>query len=332
MKHTCRCLQILGGLLANVMIVGILVTTAFAQNDLQIIVNGPWSYVAQGDTLFLVAPGNSGHCVYIYAGIDPSSWPKSSPPLPNLPCGMLVRPTGTYTIGFEDAFQPGTPANVPLAAPMICPATVRNTTSVINNSSNANYVIALPMPDAFSTYEDLSYTWDGYSESKVSNQPIDHATQSTLYTTTMVLHYWAKDIPSELTLNKPGTIKTTGPGDNRPTGITIVSGSLDKNPSHLKCDDVSLDSIHERNALWRINQYALFPEEVDLLGHQSHHYRFPPDCPSMSPGMHRTTTLDAQSAELCKKFGGVVKDNLCLHSTGSADCHACQMSINGAVN
>jgi hypothetical protein len=293
-----------------------------AQQDFQVLVVGPWSYVsdASNKQLFLVTPSSKHHHVYIYSGQDIRTWTSA---------GMQSKKKapGVYTLGFDAGFHNGTSINAPLEDPIVCGASIGDPSAikaVLANSGNDHYVISLPMPDLFSTYSDTDFIWDGYSESKVAATPVTEATAPSIYTTAMVLHYWAQSIPDHLLLNN-SPISTTEQGGGTNPGITIVTGDPNPKDDDRMCDTISLESVSDRNGLWQINQYARFPEELDLEGHQTHHYRY--TCP--------TAVLPSRLTErqelLCTASGGIVKGDLCLEAAGSADCHACQMSINGAV-
>jgi hypothetical protein len=319
MKDKCLYSRTVGRIAFLLLTSLLLSAQSFAQQDLQIIVNGPWSYVVQGGRLWLVAPGKSvHHMVYIYSGLDVSAWKTITP-----------EPKNTYTLNFDTGFQQGTPPNPfnPEQATICNAHGVSNVTSVLNNTGNTNYVASLPMPNAFSTYSDPNFQWDGYSESKVSDSAITQLTPPVppaLYTTVMVLHYWAQVLPDHLLLNN-ARISTVAQGTT-PSGISIVTGDPNVGDDNPKCDDVSIESVAERNGVWTLNQsYALFPEETDLVGHQSHHYRYA--CASSDSSRHPTMTL-GERRKFCIDHGGKFKHNLCIFSGGSADCHACQMSIN----
>jgi hypothetical protein len=161
------------------------------------------------------------------------------------------------------------------------------------------------------------------------------AAPPTLYTTTMVLHYGTMTMPSKLTTvpnlpngNSDSTISTNDGATA--SGIMIVAGVIDTNPKYLKCDDMSLASFTERESIWNTGQAGLFPEESDMIGHQSHHYHFD-DCLKGLNSKEKQEMTEAERKVLCKRSDGKWKHDMCMVSGGSADCHACQMSIKGAI-
>ena len=114
-----------------------------------------------------------------------------------------------------------------------------------------------------------------------------------------------------------------------PLGITIVSGDPNAYDDDLQCDTISSESVAERNSVWSLHQYAAFPEESDMTGHQTHHYR---PCPSSSMSMNSKSKMTAsQKKEFCIAHDGTPAGDKCMVSGGSADCHACQMTVNGAI-
>ena len=314
MKHACGFLQSTVGI---TLLVGVFlcVTPLWGQDDLQIVVTGPWSYYTQDKkTLYLIAPGNSSHKFYLYEGGDVARWVP--------PTGAPSRPAGIYAIGFDSSYQKGSRPTTgrgasPLELSNVCATanTPSNIKSVI--SDKTNYIVQLPYPDKFSTFEDPKDLWDGYSESRA--EPVGSAnnvtglTPAALYTTTMVLHYWVKGgIPSHINLSvNSGTsapIATSFPATDPAEGITIVSAAIELSAS-WPCDDMSLDSVDERNALLGISQHVLFPEVVDINGDQSHRYHYGCTQSKSSTDSHASHPVAASSA----------------------DCHACQMSINAAI-
>jgi hypothetical protein len=304
------------------------ITPLWGQDDLQIIVTGPWSYYTQDKkTLYLIAPGNSSHEFYLYEGGDVSRWDQ---PQPN---GAQMRSAGIYAISFDSTYQKGTRPATGRGAP---PLELSNVSTLGTPPSNiksviadkTNYIVTLPYPDKFSTFEDPTDRWNGFSESRAepvgSAQAVTVSTPAVLYTTTMVLHYWAKNgIPSQLNLSinsgNPVPIGTSFPATNPPEGITIVSAGIELAAS-WPCDDMSLESVDERNALFGITQHVLFPEVVDTNGDQSHRY-------------HSSCTQSKLWTNRRMQQSKPLADNGTFHSTAasSADCHASQLSIGGAV-
>jgi hypothetical protein len=312
------------------------VEPAAAQNDLQILVTGPWSYVRDQtnypNRLVLVAPAKnsqghaSHHQVYSWSGTDVTANPSS------VSSKVTLQP-GIYTLDFDPSLK-GMPISQG-AKPTLCGASVTNAGNVDAGAVGAsNYVISLPIPDAYSTYIDPNGTYSGTSYSQVSANditPINPATE-TQYTTLMALHYGVKSLPPSLTLNGPSlggpvqlqTVDSTGKFSG---GVSILAADPNLTDDDPWCDDISRQSIQERNSLWKITEYARFPRFLlDSLGNYHQwpgHYDFScSDSPSSSSSLKEKKKV---------KHAGrrVILPN---RSGGSADCHACQMSIinNGA--
>jgi hypothetical protein len=329
MKQAYRCSQNLGKfVLLVVMAVGC-ARPSSAQQDLQVMVAGPWSYVTDSvkypGRLFLVAPGSStSHAVYIFPGTNPV-FSSSNPPVvsPTAPS-----PTGTYKLDYSYKGQYSATDQSP---PVLCGAAISSPTTnvrpILNNASNSNFVISLPIPDGYSTFSGSINGWSGTSESEVSGTPILNSTAAPparQYTTWMVLHYGVTQIPAsfQLTGTAVGTISTTGSTANYSGGISIVLS--DMGTADLVCDSVSLVSVKDRNGLWTLNQYARFPRQsspgVQILGQYDFSH-----CSNSGPvsAMKNAATHSKVSAMKQSKPG--------LLSPGSADCHACQMSVNSAI-
>jgi hypothetical protein len=286
MKLACVRSKFLGKI-ALLLAMTVLSTLSSLAQNLQVMVVGPWSYVSSGGRLYLVASGKSkSHKVYLLPGTNPN---PSYPPQTQLGAGI-------YTL---DLVMPGTyTAPTGLITPTLCPAAPSSVLPVLQDSSN--YVISLPMPKAYSTYSGPM----GTSESEVSATPIVDPTtvQPQQYTTWMVLYYPQAQGLSDQKKNTYGG------------GASIVLtdyGNSGDDANDAQCDHVSLESVHERNILWNIQQYARFPELKDMIGHQILGF-YSAQCSSSDPNGHP-------------------KAEEPLNAVSSADCHACQMNINGAI-
>jgi hypothetical protein len=197
--------------------------------------------------------------------------------------------------------------------PVVCGASISspstNVTPILANSSKTNYVISLPIPNGYSTFSGPY----GSSESEVSSTQITNAASAppqVRYTTWMVLHYSVKTIPKLFQMTgslNASVVSSSG-------GISIVLG--DNGTYDPKCDGVSLESVKERNQLWTLAQYARFPMQSAQGVQEPGQYDFA-DCPDSGPLLTKT------ELEVTSKRWRL--------SPGSADCHTCQMSVNGAV-
>jgi len=308
MKHTCRCSQTMGRIALLFVIALLCARPSAAQKDLQIMVSGPWAYVASASDktrIFLVAPASAHHKTYIFPGTNAADFRNQ---------GSYIIGNGLYRLDFDPSLKAAyTPT--PQEATVISPATVNdlNKVSAIV-SSTSNYVISLPAPDDYSTYVDPLGLVDGYSESKVAPSSVTPSTPPKVYTTWMVLHYSVKALPALLkqtgAANK--SIATRDPAGKAPGGISIVLGDPNLNDYDPYCDSISLESLNGQNSLWGLTEYARFPKQ-DKYGKQRH-YLYDYTCSDSVPNM--------------KAMGRARQ--MSLTSGGGADCHSYQISINKA--
>jgi hypothetical protein len=312
MRHTCRYWQTLGRIALLFVMAALFAKSSFAQKDLQILVSGPWAYVTDPakhpGRLFLVAPNSQHHMVYIFGGINASDF-----------ANQHAIGVGSYTLDFDPNIK-GTYTAVDQEPAVLCGGAIADPNRLqIVLASTTNYVISLPTPDGYSTYADPTFKSDGYSESKVSSGHFTTSVFPENYTTLMVLHYGIRVMPDSLMQagTKTDTVKTTDATGNSAGGISIVVGDPEPKHNDSTCDHVSLESVKERNGLWNLTQYARFPKELNMQGLQDHYHYDYARCSDTDPTVH----------PLSKNSG----DRVGLLSTGSADCHTCQMSINSAI-
>jgi hypothetical protein len=313
MTHTCLHSQSLGKIIL-LFLMALLCARLSATQDFQIMVSGPWSYAEnpqQPDRIFLVAPPSTHHKAYILAGPDAASFggTVANP-------GKPIDP-GNHTLDFPDSSYPGTYTAMPPDAPVVFHASVgaKKLSTILSNTSRQNYVMSLPKPDDYSTYIDPAGKVDGYSESKVStvDASVKPSVQPQIYTTWMVLHYGVKKLPPFLKWtgpNSPPTISTTDSAA-RSGAISIVLGDPDLMDNDAHCDIISLESLHERNGLWGLTEYARFPEQ-NGAGQQIH-YLYNYHC--------NDSTLKSMTVDHTPMYS---------KSGGGADCHTAQLSINKA--
>jgi hypothetical protein len=326
MRNTCLWSQVSVKVVLFLGMAAAAATPLCAQNDLQVMVSGPWSYVTDQvnypGQLLLVAPeSTTGHALYIEPG---TSSITSTPP------ASALQAPGIYTIQLNSL--PGYLPSVPANTPILCGGAITNSGTITNvDQGTDNYVISLPMPDMFTTY----LTPSGLSTSEVSSSPITGTSPPTSisFTTLMVLHYGVNGIASGLTVNGiPNAISTNG------AGIGIVYADPDMS-ANTKCDSLSLYSTEERNALWMLNQYARFPVLVD--GNQTSTYDYI-HCSDSNSALRRSSSVrrrgdgrkrvtQFKSPKPQATSGPAPESVVGITSAGSADCHACQMSINSAV-
>jgi hypothetical protein len=310
MKHTCLYSQTLARPVYLFALTLLLVLPSAAQTDLQIMVSGPWAYVASASDktrIFLVAPPSAHHQAFIFAGTNAADFRKQ---------GAYIVGKGLYQLDFDwnlkTAYTP-----TPQEAVVVPLATVNdlNKVSAILSSMN-NYVISLPVPDDYSTYVDPLGQVDGYSESKVNANSVTQSIAPKLYTTWMVLHYSVKSLPVSLqqtgTANK--TIPTRDPNGKAPGGISIVLGDPNLWDYDPDCDSISLESLQGQDSLWGLTEFARFPKQ-DKTGKQRHYLYDYYGCSDSVPNMEAMKHSKKQANST---------------SGGGADCHSHQYNINKA--
>lgn len=359
MKHSCRYFQALlkFGFLLTVAVTW--VAPAWGQNDLQIIVDGPWSYHeltdASGHWLDLILPDIQYHSIYIDVGVDIAKW-KTHP--------NQAISKGFYQLAkFENGnSQPvsGVGSVADLIAPNVCGDVTIDPTNAIQQSKinqPTDYVIRLPYPERFSTYEDRAAApqWDGVSEAKVYpnslGSAVSRTTPAQLMTTTMDLHYWMQNNSAvNLGWSTQNGSATLLPGASVGGGITIVATMPPPphpQPYQQQCDSLSVMSANARNGLFGVHHQMLFPELLDNI-HQTHHYDYADCNPSGLPAAggsgthaavsetkrdHEENPPEDERGNLLSACDQIVSACVTILSpTGTGDCHTCQLSINGAVH
>jgi hypothetical protein len=325
MKPTCRYLQTVGSLGYLLVALLSLVVPSLGQTDLQIMVNGSWSFVVDPQPgrdhangvpterrIVIVAPlSDHGHGVYVFSGDDASQYKKYLN-------SSLITKTGLYYLDFMGVRTFASTRSSDDQPPYLYSppqVAIGNIQKVLGtpDSSNPRVAISLPVPDYYSTY--VGSHGNGMSQSKIAPNHVTSKIPAEYYTTWIVLHY-------EVTGSQKATISGTlddgtpyktatpsfvnsGTGTDKGLGISIVMGANIDNPnSH--CDSLSASSFTDTKRLWGgLQIYSRFPGE-DLNGNQTDvfDYKCPEDV-SMGP-----------------LKGGAV---------GGADCHMAPFNINSAI-
>ncbi|HLW52345.1 MAG TPA: hypothetical protein VKW06_05845 [Candidatus Angelobacter sp.] len=344
--------------------------------EFQIMVNGPWAYVADPNPsrdpnpnadkhkrVVVVAPLGASHQGFVYAGVDARS-------------GDVGKvDSGLYYLDFDNRTFAGSQAADDLPpmvyqTPPVDPAKIE----AVLYQGASRLAISLPEPDYFTTY--VGQYGLGLAESKVSGKHIMPSAPPREYTIWMVLHYQVTQSPASVTSNIPDPARPRARRaiDVKDNGISIVMRAAVP-PVDMRCDTLSLETFAESRNLWGMVHHARFPEELDKKGTQNrgvYHYEcaedFTKEMPASpspsaariteipgesqrvderaspdgrSPGLHNASYVPGRSTNddedlnsqqatdagpLLKKLGRVM-----TVSMGSADCHAAQMSINGAL-
>ena len=256
MKTTCVYMRALG--LAALL--GMLFTTSLeAQNlnEVLIMVNGPWAYVADpsavADKILLVSPkpGSSHHHPpIVFSGPNAAAVSPTNPFTLSLGASAL-----SFTYDRANCKATHHTSSEAAANPYAEDMTDKEVSDLIQRiAEGGGYSISLPKPCYYSTL--------ATSRSKIDIAPIYTNTSEEAYTTWMVLHYWINH-------GDAASISTPGAGTQSYSftaavyyphpALSIEVWSND--PEDLECDTHSL---------------ASFQESAALLGKQGRlHARFP---------------------------------------------------------
>lgn len=251
------------------------------QNEIQIMVNGPWAYVPSltpappppPGAIIIATPLIPNHKLLVFSGEDADQFPHAS-------TGSEVPTKGAYKL----AFQKANLANCNLIPPK--PSTLEpspfsltvksgDASGVIMGTLNG-FAITLPTPCYATNYAD--------SRSRIDPTTIDPDPHKPPlegeYTIWRVLHY---------SVDTPGTAIASITGGAQPLSvnfvandaldvpaISIVMGDPHGNDTNTRCDSLSVDSFQKETALF-LNQtlHVQFPRLV-APGTQTHDYK--PDC------------------------------------------------------
>jgi len=207
--------------------------------DLEIMVNGPWTFVVYADPtmyggddrLYLVAPADETHFASIWSGPDASmrNWMKlmmqGKPPQLICPSGSADNTTCPNGVSKQYLYSVAVNSTpVVIGAPAeeresVYSASTRvshkNVAAAILTPGTSRYAISLPMPDYVKTYS--GDYGPGVAEAKLerSTDP-SLATGDAEYSTWTVLHYGLQSLDRV-------TVTTKNSGDQNPFDVTIVA-------------------------------------------------------------------------------------------------------------
>jgi hypothetical protein len=281
------------------------------QHEIQIMVNGPWAYVATPTPTPPAPPPRTilatalipNHKLVIFSGEDADEFP-------NAPASSQVSVKGAYKLGFRGANladcslippKPGT------SGPSPFPVSVKSAdaNSVITGSLNG-FAITLPTPCYFTSFADTRSRIDPTTIDPDPHKPPAEGT----YTIWRVLHY-SVDTPDTAAASITGGQNLTVPFQANDASdlpaISIVMGDPHGNDTNLRCDSLSVDSFQKEAQLFNnLTLHVQFPRLV-APGTQTHDYK--PECIDNSQPLAadklRPTLQQIDSIEAFLERGGV---------------------------
>ncbi len=157
--------------------------------DLEIMVNGPWSFVTYNNQLFIVAPQDKTHLAYFWSSPDASMETWAMAKASNyVPISASSAGDKVYSLTFNNYLKSTQdPGEEPDSRYQPTAQVLQATTQGILHRPGTNrYALSLPMPDSVHTYTgDLG---SGFSEAKISlSDPT--SILPARYSTWTVLHY-----------------------------------------------------------------------------------------------------------------------------------------------
>jgi hypothetical protein len=275
------------------------------QHEIQIMVNGPWAYVATPTptppappaTTIIATPSITNHKLVIFPGEDADQFPRA-------PAGSEVSMKGAYQLAFQGVNLADCSLIPPKSAtpePSPFPVTVSSNAanSVITGSLNG-FAITLPTPCYATNFAD--------SRSRIDPTTIDpdpHKSPAEAeYTIWRVLHY-SVDTPGTATASitggaQPRTVPFQANDIQDVPAISIVMGDPHGNDTNIRCDSLSVDSFQQEAQLFNnLKLHVQFPRLV-APGTQTHDYK--PDCidnshslaaEKLTPALKQIDTIEA---------------------------------------
>jgi hypothetical protein len=269
--------------------------------DLQIMVNGPWDYApdpdsvgdckdSSGHRIVLVAPAMNGadkiHEASIFSGTAASQTPPATALHPDASAqGDLA----LYCLNIDrGAVSPQAnphkdePANFYASQQTISKGKLLQVIQPgVNGHPDAyRFAISLPRPDYVTTYAG-SYG-SGFAESKVQTGTVAPETHPDNYTVWAVLHYAVPSATRQIDWRKfkslgglpvPQPSVPVGTDDSR-SGVTIAMTELLPSNGDEQCDTVSGISFSSSMKMWHLAEHARFPVQRSTGGQYPGYYLY----------------------------------------------------------
>jgi hypothetical protein len=277
------------------------VVSSHAQQDFEIMVNGPWQFVVAPDPsgtdrLFVVAPYHPTHAANIWSGTNASmmNWYNSV----GKPAGELVLSQNganpnIYTLDFPQGYSQQNLKVIHGKREAVYQSSSRNVQNVLHppNASTQRYAISLPLPYSVRTY--TGGFGPGIAEAEIGDATlVDGLGTPAGYATWTVLHYGLTAVPPSMDVKLDQTSQpsvTVGKDAYGRYGISIALVEApfcdDSTNTKLKyypadcpnsfptqhsvpyddpeCDTVSGLSFSLASQLWGLNENALYPREEE---------------------------------------------------------------------
>ena len=253
---------------------------AAAQQEVQIMVNGPWAYVptptptpplpspTPTPAIVIATPQIPHHGdVQIFPGEDADDFASVGS---NMEIAIHQNKPGKYTLvidGLADCDP--LPSPLPAPTPHAYPLTNVSVDNVLQGNIKG-FSLLLPKPCFYSSYLESRSKLDLTSTANVDPKG---------YTTWMVLHYKAKPgvTPTasiQEIANSSVTFQSNDPSSD-PPAISIVMGADSQNETNRRCDSLSGQSVQLEASLFGTTLHYQFPT-LRKSGQQTEDYK--PDC------------------------------------------------------
>jgi hypothetical protein len=243
--------------------IAVFITPAAAQQEVQIMVNGPWAYApgSSSSTIFIVAPMSAGHGpVVIFSGEHAENYP---PVANGTATGTRISVTGQFTLTISSLAQCIRTTPLPTETPQKAYPLPNVAAPLIQKAINNGFAISLPKPCYATTMA------DNFSRIDTVSPPLKEGS----YTDWMILHYFVNAVDKITIGGQPILFKQVDVGPF--PAVTIAMGPMTGNISDSQCDSMSVASFLDEALLFGQNLHVHFPRLLPPdPGTQTHHYIF----------------------------------------------------------
>jgi hypothetical protein len=277
-----------------------------AQNDVEIEIAGPWSYVedpADPSRIIVITP-DVGHTMAVFMGDDPLLYVNV--PHPTNPA------LGSHRLEFATVSCSSSPTpHVPVSHTLYPANGV--TSQIIHSAltSSTNYSLSLPKPCSYLSALESHMKFN-------STKPVADNDPENNFTTWMTLRYKVNPTTTGAVLDQ---------GTPHATNVTFGSNSSSSKkgigvivylnvPPDTDCDSHSATAFDATLKLWNLpSVYRAFPQLTDLGNSNQQHATYCYGCAQTPNGVPTQCTVRKRTKR----------------APGRADCHAPQLNVNGVV-